>query len=67
MRRYSVFRDVKAACFVCHGSNAHWFGKNAQALAARHHDATRHETWADVYMSIKYGGPQTEKTIEKET
>jgi hypothetical protein len=46
---------VKAGCFVCHGSQAHWFGGNAQGVAARHHDATGHRTWADVSMSVTYG------------
>jgi hypothetical protein len=32
-----------------------WNGKNAQGVAARHHDATGHQTWCDVYMSITYG------------
>ncbi len=34
---------------------AHWFGNNAQAVAARHHDATGHMTWVDIAMSIRYG------------
>lgn len=48
-------REVKAGCFVCHGSIAHWTGGNAQGLAARHHDATGHVTWSDVYLLIHYG------------
>lgn len=54
-RTYYVSRDIRAGCFSCWGSDCHWTGKNAQAVAARHHDATGHETWADVYMSITYG------------
>ncbi|USU12763.1 hypothetical protein NF701_02530 [Sphingomonadaceae bacterium OTU29THOMA1] len=48
-------RDVKAGCFVCNGSDAIWIGGNAQGVAARHHDATRHATWCDVYMIVHYG------------
>ena len=32
-----------------------WNKKNAQGVAARHHDATGHSTWADVNMMIRYG------------
>lgn len=50
-----VARDVRAGCFVCHGGDAHWWGGPAQGTAARHHDATGHATWCDVYMSVRYG------------
>lgn len=33
-----------------------WTASNAQGVAARHADATGHETWADVILSIKYQG-----------
>lgn len=55
MRVTSTSRDVIAGCFRCHGTDAHWTGPNAQATAARHHDATNHPTWCDVAMSIRYG------------
>ena len=55
MRETSTSRDLKAGCFVCHGTDARWTGPNAQALAAQHHDRTKHQTWCDVYMSIRYG------------
>lgn len=48
-------RDVRAGCFNCGGSDAIWTGGNAQGVAARHHDATKHVTWTDVYMSVRYG------------
>jgi len=48
-------RDVRAGCFCCHGSEAHWWGPQAQGTAARHHDATGHQTWADVVLSVRYG------------
>ena len=55
MRATFISRDVRAGCFVCHGNEAHWWGKNAQGVAARHHDATKHVTWCDVSMAIRYG------------
>lgn len=55
MRETFISRDVRAGCFVCHGEEAHWWGPNAQGVAARHHDATKHETWCDVHMGIRYG------------
>lgn len=54
-RTYGVTRKVFAGCHQCNGSDAMWFGKNAQAVAARHHDATGHITWVDIAMSITYG------------
>ena len=55
MRDTFTGRDVKAGCFVCSGMDAKWTGPNAQGVAARHHDATGHATWCDVYMTIRYG------------
>ena len=55
MRDTWVSRDVRAGCFTCHGGHAAWTGKNAQGVAARHHDSTGHPTWVDVSMSIRYG------------
>lgn len=49
-------RDVLGGCFVCKADGmAIWRGGNAQGVAARHHDATGHQTWCDVAMSIRYG------------
>lgn len=53
-RSTSTSRDVKAGCFTCGGMDAKWYGGNAQGVAARHTDATGHETWVDVYMSVRY-------------
>ena len=64
MRSYRYSRDVMAGCFTCSGSEAKWRGGNAQGVAARHHDATGHVTWVDVYMSITYGG-KTEETRDR--
>lgn len=55
MRVTATSRDVRAGCFTCHGMEAHWFGGQAQGTAARHHDATGHQTWCDVNMSVRYG------------
>jgi|EndMetStandDraft_2_1072991.scaffolds.fasta_scaffold333419_2 hypothetical protein len=55
MRKTGVIRDCIAGCFVCGGNKAMWKGPNAQGVAARHHDATCHETWCAVTLSIRYG------------
>lgn len=47
--------DCMAGCFVCGGSTAIWFSRNAMAVAARHHDATGHATWADQNLRVQYG------------
>ena len=61
MRRTSTSRSVIAGCFVCNGSDYLWSGPSAQGTAARHHDASGHETWADVAMSVRYGSPSDEQ------
>ncbi|GAA3708298.1 hypothetical protein GCM10022268_17040 [Sphingomonas cynarae] len=48
-------RAHQAGCVVCHGSEARWTGANARALAARHHDHTKHETWYGLSMAVRYG------------
>ena len=48
-------RDIVAGCFICKGTAPIWTAANAQALAAKHHDATGHQTWCDIVMSIRYG------------
>ncbi len=53
-----------AGCYVCHGVDAHWYTKNALALAARHHQLTGHPTWCEQTLSVKYGEPLTEKQLE---
>lgn len=61
MRPYRYSRDVTAGCFNCYGSDARWRGGNAQGVAARHHDATGHETWCDIYLSVVYGEEKPEE------
>lgn len=56
MKRVSdTRRQVRAGCYDCHGGLAHWLGRNALALAARHHDATGHRTWCDQTIQTVYG------------
>lgn len=57
MRKRETFigRHVEAGCLVCDGRVARWTNGAAQALAARHHDATGHQTWCEVTMAIRYG------------
>lgn len=54
-RPTSTGRTLQAGCLVCYDGNAQWTGPNAQGLAARHHDSTKHATWCDVVLSIRYG------------
>lgn len=56
-RRTATSRDVRAGCFICHGSEAHWTHAGAQGTAAAHHDATGHATWSDVMLMVRYGQP----------
>lgn len=66
MRATSTARNVYAGCFVCGGTEAKWHGPNAQGVAARHHDATGHATWAEVSMSIFYGDDSSPRTKTEE-
>lgn len=50
-----IVRILQGGCMTCNGSLAMWVGPHAQAVAARHHDATRHQTWCDVTLSYVYG------------
>lgn len=54
-RKTYTHRTVCAGCFQCNGSDPMWQGGNAQGVAARHHDATGHTTWADVNLCVRYG------------
>ena len=47
--------DAIAGCFTCNGSDYIWHSKNALAIAAKHHDKTRHPTWCDQNLSVRYG------------
>lgn len=53
---YSGANDHRAGCDECHGKGmAHWYARNAVGVAARHHDATGHTTWAEYVVSVRYG------------
>lgn len=54
-RETSASRAISAGCYTCSGQEAKWTGPNAQALAARHHDATGHATWCDISLQVRYG------------
>jgi len=55
----STTTEHRAGCLVCTGTAAIWTGKNALAVAARHHDATGHATWADQILQVRYGSADT--------
>lgn len=46
---------VTSARGGCERCPQRWDGKNALALAARHHDLTQHPTWAEVTQRTEYG------------
>jgi hypothetical protein len=54
-RETRMYRDIMAGCYVCNPDRYLWYGKNAQAVAARHHDATGHTCWVDVHLCYEYG------------
>lgn len=54
-RAAETIRTVRAGCFDCFGSAAHWLGRNAVGVASRHHDATGHQTWAEQSIRTVYG------------
>lgn len=60
-------RLVKAGCRDCHGGRPHWLGRNALALAARHHDQTGHQTWCEQQLRTVYGttGPAHPDLFER--
>lgn len=62
MRKYAYSMHVLAGCFQCNGTDYIWNAANAQAVAAKHHDKTGHETWVDSTISIRYGGSLPKKT-----
>jgi len=55
-REYEYLREAMAGCYQCGGLDMKWYGPNAQGVAARHHDATGHQTWVEVHLTIYYGG-----------
>lgn len=65
MRQTRTARTLQGGCFICHGTEAVWFSPNAQAVAARHHDATGHPTWVDVVLMVRYGPSLEEESASK--
>ena len=59
VRKTSV--ETISGCFVCHGAGAVWQGKNAMAVAARHHDQTGHMTWVEQHLTVRYGEDGSDK------
>lgn len=47
--------DAQGGCDTCHGLyEAHWTGRNAVGVAARHAAATGHEVWAEQTISVTW-------------
>ena len=67
MRQTAISRTLRAGCFTCHDGAAHWFEKNAAAVAARHHDATGHPTWVEVSTGIYYGREKHDEQSSQRT
>jgi hypothetical protein len=64
-RETYLSRDYHGGCETC-GLN--WRTRNAQALAAQHHDRTGHETFCEIWMNWRYGGkPPNEKKPNAKT
>ena len=59
MRFYSQFRDVRAECLTCGWTCT---AKNAQGLAAQHHDRTQHRVTVEINQNITY---QTREDFDK--
>lgn len=47
-------------CYDCTGGDIQWHS-NAQGVAARHHDATGHQTWVHTTWVILYGDEQAKR------
>lgn len=51
--RNTTIVAVRGGCNRC---TRRWDGQNALAMAARHHDRTQHQTWAEQTQRTVYGG-----------
>jgi len=60
-----VASTIEAGCHFCNGEQPLWTNSFAQAMAARHHDATGHRTWTNIETHVRYGttlvGPVPDK------
>lgn len=54
-REKSTTTKVTAGCFDCNGAVPMWTERNGMMLAARHHDQTGHPTWADTFLTVRFG------------
>lgn len=61
---YAGIIHAQGGCFQCHGTTTKWWGKNALAVAARHHDATGHSVWCEQVMSVRYGPPPHDESVK---
>jgi hypothetical protein len=46
--------SFRGGCFQCHGSDVHWTAKNTAGVVAKHAEATGHEVWLEVLISVTY-------------
>lgn len=54
-RETHTARVIRAGCYNCDPTRCKWEGHNAQAVAARHYDATVHTTWVEIGLMVQYG------------
>lgn len=61
-------RATRAGWVACRGScdgcAAEWTARNAQALAALHHDRTGHVTRVEKVLAVVYGTPLEQASLE---
>jgi hypothetical protein len=48
---------MRGGCHDCHGIKAKWTARNAVGVAAKHAQATGHETWVKVEVFVLYKKP----------
>lgn len=60
---HTTIINQRGGCTMCAGLV--WSGANAVAMAARHHDRTRHKTWAEQTQRIEYGGTSAKSRQER--
>lgn len=52
------------ALATCNTCGKTWGSRNAQAVGARHHQATGHEVYVEVGLAVRYGGAGIEPRAE---
>jgi hypothetical protein len=60
-------KQMRGGCFQCHGDKAQWTAKNAVGVAAKHHQATGHDTWVifEIYSVYCQTFSKSELLIKK--